>query len=152
MTLYLKPTNTHLHCSVQKWRLHPSLNQETWLEAEEELFSKIQPECEFGSKNTCSCGEEGNVHPDYHMLLERPPTWETEFIGHENHTSPSAGRNHQQVLSFSPWANTNTYKVVESPCTTTQITLQAMHSEAARVTAWAGMRSARLGHLLTAVH
>lgn len=54
------------------------------------------------------------------------------------------------AASFSPWADTSTYRVVVSPHTATKITLWA--SEAARVTARAGMRSASLGHLLTAAH
>lgn len=56
------------------------------------------------------------------------------------------------TASFSPWADTSTYRVVVSPHTATKITLWATDSEAARVTARAGMRSASLGHLLTAAH
>lgn len=81
-----KPTSTHLHCSMQKQRLHPSLNQYTWSEAGDELLSKIPHEHEFGSKNACTWGEEGDSGPAYHMLLERPPTWETGLVGCVAHT------------------------------------------------------------------
>ena len=68
-------------------------------------------------------------------------------------TSRSASRDHQHALSCSARVDTTTtYKVAASPLRATQISLQATHSEAARVTVWAGMRSARLGHLLTAAH
>lgn len=63
---------------MQKRRLHPSLNQYTWLEAGDGLLPKIPHE--FGSKNACTWGEEGDNRPAYHMLLERPPTWETGLI------------------------------------------------------------------------
>lgn len=53
------------------------------------------------------------------------------------------------MLCPQPSGDTSTSKVVLPPPLATQIELQAMHSEAARVPLGTGRRSARLGHLLT---
>lgn len=105
---------------MQKQRLHPNLNQHSRLQAGDNLLSKILHKHEFGSKSACSWGEEGDICPAYRTLWERPPTRDTELIGcvaHEPAALPAA------CTVFHPWVDTDTYKVIVSPHTVTQITL-----------------------------